>query len=154
MNYINGSELAEKRFIKLENGDLREVSTAHFIPAKGEIFFYLTAHGKIKNQWNNNLEETKWFLQHNPVFRCKEDCEEYKHFLETLGKYTFEPDWNNKEQDKWKLYFSHECLGISLGFSHVIQSQGVFFESEEKVKAFVDKVGKEAIERFMFDYWR
>lgn len=36
MEYINGSELANKRFIKLENGDLREVPKGKFVPEVGE----------------------------------------------------------------------------------------------------------------------
>ena len=153
MSYISGSELIGKRFIKLENGDLREVSTAHFIPAKGEIFFYLNAHGKIKNQWNNNLEETKWFLQHHHVFRTRKECEDYRHFLKVLDEYTFEPDWNDPKQKKWAPSFSHSAHKIFLLSANTLQYSGAYFESKEKGEAFFSKVGEEAVKRYMFDIW-
>lgn len=153
MNYINGSELANRRFIQLENGDLREVSTAHFIPAKGEIFFYLNAHGKIKNQWNNNLEETKWFLQHHPVFRTEEECEDYKKFLELLDEYSFKPNWDDAKQKKWSISYTHGDKCIAYCYAHYIQHIGSCFESEEKARAFVKAVGEQAVKRYMFDVW-
>lgn len=155
MEYINGSELANKRFIRLKNGDLREASKGKFIPKAGEEYWYLDAisggckRGCIEYGCVNN-----WIAKHNLVFRTKEECMDYRDFLDELDNFTFEPNWDDESQEKWYLRFDHNGDELSLVCRHDMQHQGVCFQSEEKGLAFVETVGIEAVERYMFDYWR
>ena len=115
MEYINGSELAEKRFIKLENGDLRDVQTGgKFIPQCGETYYYLRTNGSISDYESNDDSIDRWILKHHHVFRTRKECEDYRHFLKVLDEYTFEPDWNDPKQKKWAPSFSHSAHKIFL----------------------------------------
>lgn len=152
MNYINGSELAGKRFVKLENGDLREVK-GKFIPVIGEDYYCLSAFGSVSPFTNADGEMDKWVIKHNLVFRTVEECENYRRFLETLDKHTFEPDWNNRDQDKWCLYYDHYDNTIHTGCCSHVQYALPYFTSEEKAEAFIAEVGEGAVKCFMFDVW-
>lgn len=153
MEYINGSELANKRFIKLDNGDLREVQ-GKYVPKYNELYHYLGNCGRISFYYNRDNSVDEWILKHNLVFRTEEECKDYKKFLETLDEYAFEPDWNDEEQEKWYLEFNHRDCELMFILCYYMRPQCVCFQSKERGEAFVEKVGEEAVERYMFDYWR
>lgn len=154
MEYINGSELAEKRFIKLENSDLRDVQTGgKFIPQCGETYYYLRTNGSISDYESNDDSIDRWILKHHHVFRTRKECEVYRHFLKVLDEYTFEPDWNDPKQKKWAPSFSHSAHKIFLLSANTLQYSGAYFESKEKGEAFFSKVGEEAVKHYMFDIW-
>lgn len=153
MNYINGSELTNKRFIQLENGDLREVKE-RYIPEVGEVYYCLYPSGGVAKRTYQGILTDIWILKHNHVFRTYEECEDYKKFLKTLDEYTFEPDWNNQEQEKWFLRFNLNNHRLYFICFYATQCCGACFDSKEKGEAFVEAVGSEAVERYMFDYWR
>lgn len=153
MEYINGSELANKRFIKLDNGDLREVQ-GKYVPKYNELYYYLGNCGRIASYYNRDNSVDEWILKHNLVFRTEDECKDYKKLLETLDEYTFEPDWNDEEQEKWYLEFNHRDCELMFILCYYMRPQCVCFQSKERGEAFVEKVGEEAVERYMFDYWR
>lgn len=152
MNYINGSELANKRFIQLENGDLGEVLKGKFIPNDGEQYYFLNIGGSVRATYNNSSAD-KWTIKHNLVFRTYEECEDYKRFLEVLDEYSFDPNWDDAKQKKWAPSFSHSAHKIFLLSANTLQYSGAYFESKEKGEAFFSKVGEEAVKRYMFDVW-
>lgn len=154
MEYINGSELANKRFIQLENGDLREAPKGKFVPEIGERYYCLECFGNVRCLKNEGKDEDKWLLKHNLVFSTYEECEDYKHFLEVLDEYTFEPDWEDPSQEKWAICFNR--MGHRIDWLRLcsVQYRCPCFESYEKAMAFIDAVGTEAVERYMLDYWR
>lgn len=154
MNYINGSELANKRFIQLENGDLREAQ-GKYVPEHEQQYYFLNIYGCIiLATYNSYSSIDKWAMKHNLVFRTEEECKDYKKLLETLDEYTFEPDWNDGEQEKWYLEFNHRDCELMFILCYYMRPQCVCFQSKERGEAFVEKVGEEAVERYMFDYWR
>ena len=155
MNYINGSELANKRFIKLENGDYREVLKGKFIPKDGEQYYFLNIYGYINlATYDSYNSRDKWVMKHNPVFRTEEECHEYKCFLETLDEYSFKPNWDDPNQERWMICFNHVEHRIEWFRLYAMQYHSSCFKSKERGEAFVEAVGEEAVERYMFNYWR
>lgn len=152
MNYVNGSELAGKRFVKLENGDLREVKEK-FIPAIGESYHFINELGFIGCITNQNTEADRWAIKHHLVFRTKEECEDYRQFLEMLDKYTFDPDWDNDDQERWAICFNHEYNKLYFNDCCSVQCQGDYFESKEKAEEFIEAVSQDRVKRYMFDVW-
>lgn len=152
MNYVNGSELAGKKFIRLENGDLREVKEK-FFPMLKECYYYLNSFGEIEIAMNHETIHDKWILKHQPVFRTKEDCEDYRQFLEMLDKYTFDPDWDNDDQERWAICFNHEYNKLYFNDCCSVQCQGDYFESKEKAEEFIEAVSQDRVKRYMFDVW-
>lgn len=153
MNYINGSELANKRFIKLENGDLREVPKGKFIPQQGEGYYFLNVSGYIDHCKNDGGYSSEWILKHHPVFRTEYECFEYRGFLETLDEYIFEPDWRDDKYEKWYLYFDSVEGCVDTNYTFATKRQGAHFRSKEKAESFIAAVGEDAVKRYMFDIW-
>lgn len=153
MNYINGSELTNKRFIQLENGDYREVLKGKFIPNDGEQYYFLNIGGSVRATYNDSSAD-KWTIKHNLVFRTYEECEDYKKFLELLDEYSFKPNWDDPNQERWMICFNHVEHRIEWFRLYAMQYHSSCFKSKERGEAFVDAVGEEAVERYMFDYWR
>jgi len=153
MNIIYGKDLAGKKFERLENGDLREVQTGKFVPKVGEIYYYLNTDGYVKETYHDDAPSDYRILKHHLVFRTSVECEEYKHYLEVLNKYTFEPDWNDWKQEKWFIFYNCMMKSIDCDYTLHWRYRDYFFVSCEMVKAFVDEVGEDAVKRFMFDIW-
>lgn len=100
MNYIDGNTLAGKRFKMLENGDLWEVKRGKFVPEDGEGYWFINEFGMVHHiSWSGDGDSAdRWIAKHSHIFATREDCEEYKRFLEALDEYTFKPDWSNPDQ--------------------------------------------------------
>lgn len=153
MNYINDSELANKRFIKLENSDLREAQ-GKYVPKNGEIYFFVDIDGSIMHDTYSRFSNVdRWILRHTLVFRTREECEEYRDFLDLLDEYTFEPSWDDPVQERWMMCFNHVEHRIEWLRLYAVQYHSFCFDSKEKGEAFVNAVGTDVVEKYMFDYW-
>ena len=155
MKTIKGEELAGKELEVLEDGTLRliEEKPTRYIPQAGETYYFISFYGIIHFTTNGNPISDSWLINHYPVFRTYEDCEEYKKFLELLDEYKSELDWVNGSY-KYHLYYdeSTDCLDISHNL--ICQTQGTFyFKSIEDVNEFITKAGENKIKRYMFDVW-
>ncbi len=154
MEYINGSDLSGKRFVKLENGDLREVKKGKFIPEKDEDYWFVSHFGNIHSTTFRDSDMDRWFIKHNPVFHTKEEAEEYKHYLEVLDQYSFKPNLDDIRRENWYLIYS--CLsGKKVIAVHDMFNRSLlsYFPTKESAEAFIDEVGEDAVKRFMFDIW-
>lgn len=153
MKRINGSDLAGKRFMVLKNGDLREIK-GKFIPQDGERFWFVDANGNVTaNRFNSDCVD-EWITKHHPVFYTEEEAEEYEHYLETLDEYTFKPDWEDGEQEKYEIRYGHRYRGIFISSPRTtMRSAAPYFPSTSAAKDFIAEVGELAVKRFMFDIW-
>lgn len=149
--HLSGSESANKRFIQLENGDLGEVLIWKFIPKDGEPYYFLNIGGGIGVTYNNSSAD-KWTIKHNLVFRTYEECEDYKKFLALLDEYSFKPNWDAPNQERWTMCFNHVEHRIEWLRLYAVQYHGFCFNSKERGEAFVDAVGTDVVEKYMFDY--
>lgn len=152
MKRINGSDLAGKRFMVLANGDLREVK-GKFIPKKGEKYWFVDFFGDVLRSENIGSEADKIIAKHHPLFRTKEEAEDYRHYLKRLDKYTFKPDWEDKNQEKWEICYECQDNEIVVSDVYSMCSAVRHFPSLDAAEAFIDKVGEENVKRFMFDVW-
>lgn len=93
-------------------------------------------------------------------YRTKEEARfelEKQKTITALKKYSFEPDWEDKKQDKWFLYYAG-CVGnpnmydIRLGVSSDINFLNqIYFESSEKCKEAIKAIGEERIKKYFFE---
>lgn len=155
MKTIKGEELVGKELEVLEDGTLRLIEKPmKFIPNVGEEYWYIDSLCGIEHTSNNKTDYDIWALNHNLVFKTKEECEEYRSFLDLLDEYKFEPDWNNHEQNKYYLLYDNRFNEINIRTVNVVIVQGVFyFKSGKLAQKFIDEVGKDNVKRFMFDIW-
>lgn len=152
MKRINGSDLAGKVFEELKNGDLREIK-GKFIPQDGERFWFLDQFGGTDSYIWRDYPTQQQFAKHYPIFRTEEEAEEYEHYLEALDEHSFEPDWEDKNQEKWEICYERQDKEIVVSDVYSMCSAVRHFPSLDAAEAFIDKVGEDAVKRFMFDVW-
>lgn len=155
MEIINGKDLANKKFIITEDGFLKEYKPkGRYIPEKGEKYYFITHFGDI-NPTINNSESDDYLILHNFVFKTKEECKDYRDFLDKLYKYKTDfsrEEWENKKIRKYS--FIYDCSLHSLSFRVAMDIQGYnYYFTEENIKKFVDEVGKDRIKKYLFNIW-
>lgn len=155
---IEGKDLANMRFIETEDGLLRRYERkGKFVPEIGQDYWFINLGGYIVYDNNSNSESDKWCVKHNIVFETQEECEEYKNYLIALDKYSYDfsqEEWKNENIYKYYLYFHFDYKTIQIGNHVKYRYTCCYFKSEEDISSFVSEVGKEAIERYMFGYYR
>lgn len=156
MRTIKGEELVGKELEVLEDGALRLVKekSAKYVPMIDERYYYVDKHGCVHLTENSSIVYDKWLISHNLVFKTKEECEEYKNFLELLDEYRSELDWENENELKFRLHYNHISDKIEIDCNARHQIQGAFyFKCESDIDCFIKKAGENNIKRFMFDVW-
>lgn len=156
MKTIKGEELAGKELEVLEDGTLRLIKEkpTRYIPQAGKTYYFINVCGTIRFATNENLISDSWLINHYPVFRTCEDCDEYKKFLELLDEYKCELNWEDKNECKYYLYYDKLTDYIDTDANCSCQTQGTFyFKSKKDTKEFIEKAGKDNIKRYMFDVW-
>lgn len=156
MRTIKGEELVGKELEVLDDGTLRliENKSKKFIPNTGEEYWYIHNLGSIESTLNDGADEDYWLMRQQMVFKTKEECEEYKEFLELLDEYRSELDWNNENELKFRLHYNNISDKIEIDCNGGHQIQGVFyFKRESDIDCFIKRAGEDNIKRFMFDVW-
>lgn len=140
---------------QVEEDKLKEIlkPQGRYIPYYREKYFYLNQFGIIDQTDNGITKQDKYCIKHNLVFRTKEECEEYKKFIELLDEYTFEPDWNDEYQKKFIMIYGYSNNRIFTTDLHYNDYGSIYFESEEKIKKFIELAGEENVKKFMFNVW-
>lgn len=154
---INGKDLVNMQFIETKDGLLKRYEKkGKFVPKVNQKYWFVGADGSIDNFIHNNDIYDKWCLKHNIVFETEEECEEYKNYLIALDKYSY--DFSDEEWEgyigKYALYFGTVDKKINKVYWSNYKYTATYFKSIEDVQAFIDEVGEETIERYMFGYYR
>lgn len=156
---IEGKDLANMQFIETEDGLLRRYERkGKFVPEIGQDYWFINLGGYIVCDNNSNSKSDKWRIKHNLVFETIEEAEEYRRYLIALGKYSY--DFNNKEWeeseyiDKYTICFDFTNKTIDINHWNNRKHCAIYFKSIKDIKSFINEVGKETIERYMFGYYR
>ncbi len=121
-----------------------------YIPNIGNYYHYIDQYGRVLCETYND-ERDKYFVEHNLVFRTKEEAEDYKWFLDQVDKYKKE---FVKGEFNHCIYFGHDPK--KLIFDYWVRScyQGTtYFGSKENIEEFRSVVGDERIKKYMFNIW-
>lgn len=154
---IEGKDLANMQFIETEDGLLRRYERkGRFVPEPNQRYWFVGADGSIYDFIHNDDIYDKWCLKHNLAFETIEEAEEYKNYLVVLDKYSYEfsqEELENREIIKYYLYFDYVDKSINIGSCFCTKSSDFQFRSKD-IEKFINEAGKEAIERYMFGYYR
>lgn len=155
---IEGKDLANMQFIETEDGLLKRYEKkGRFVPKINQVYWFIKENGCISGYTNDHHEIDNWILKHNPVFETEEECEEYRDYLIALDKYSHDftqEEWGNYNINKFALCFDFDTKNIGVFIWSSRKFNMVFFETEENANAFINEVGEETIEKFMFGYYR
>lgn len=156
MEIIKGEDLKGMQFVKDEEG--RYVvyeSKGRYTPKIGEEYWYVSTFGDINNVTSCNDSSDEWLIKHHLVFRTKEECEDYKGYLEQLDKYSHEfskEEWEDKNVEKWRFCYFYQTKELHITFTEIVCEWSCYF-TENLIKQFRETVGDERIKKYMFDVW-
>ena len=149
MKIIDGKELDGKKIIVFEDGSMR-IKNEKWKPGLDEEYWYVDdMFDPCSSTWyDHEIDNLRY--TYNKIFRTKKEAEFYVAFLETLQEYTFEPNWENSEQEKLYIYYvyKNKSLGVSTTYDHIYQN--IYFASATDANAFIKKVGENNVKKFMF----
>lgn len=111
MEIIDGKDLINMKFVKTEDGLLKEYKPqGRFIPNDGNTYWFVNIYGDLIYNCNANDKEDKYLIAHNLVFRTIEECKDYKWFLEQLDKYKTDfskEEWEDKDIEKYYIFYAY-----------------------------------------------
>lgn len=159
MKIIDGKDLANMQFVETEDGLLKRYeSKGKFVPEIGQEYWFISSGGCAVCTDNSNGESDKWSVKHNLVFETQEECEEYRNYLIALDKYSYDfsqEEWEESEYiDKHTICFDFTNKTIDSSHWNSRKHCAIYFKSIKDIKSFINEVGKETIEKFMFGYYR
>lgn len=156
---IEGKDLANMRFIETEDGLLRRYERkGKFVPKVNQKYWFIEANGDFENYICDDDSTDEWIIGHNIVFETEEECEEYKNYLLVLDKYSYDfsdEEWEESEYiDKYTICFDFTKKTIDINHWNNRKHCATYFKSIKDIKSFINEVGEETIEKFMFGYYR
>ena len=102
-------------------------------------------------------EQEELFMM-NKVFKTHEEAERYLKVIKAKAKIELEilkendgwkPDWNNKNLNKFYIYFSHTSKNLLINSSFVLQHSSLdnifYIKSNESAKRILEKCKKELL---------
>lgn len=120
-------------------------------PKDGEYGYYISEFGHVNLFYYSASESDDYLIQHNMVFKTREEAEDFKWFLDMVDEYqrAFVPNQKN-----YFICFDTEFGNVfrihdTTSFTHGV----VYFGDEENCYNFINLVGEERIKKYMFYLW-
>lgn len=130
------------------NKKRERLETYYFISDKGAICCKcaLGAVNEIRYRLGNYFqtkEEAEFAREKQLIYQKLKDY--------ALGHNTEEFDWSNVNQFKWSIKYDNKYKRIMYSWTrHLIDSNQIYFTSEEIARAAVEKVGEDNIKKYLF----
>jgi hypothetical protein len=120
-------------------------------PAYKEKYWIRDDGGEIGfDNWTDH-EIDVWRYNNLPMFKTKEQCERYWHFMDTVKEksYQFSKEEMEKQQPKYCIYYDYrdEHFGINDTFNYKYFGE-IYFKTEEDAQYIIDNFKDELME-----YW-
>lgn len=122
-------------------------------PSKGEIYYYVGENGYVYDDHWRNYEVDNLRYSIGNVFQTEEEAEFEAERLRVIAKmreYAFDPDWDNDEQEKYFIVFSHWNKKIEILCIALTRHGDIFFKSKTDCQKCIDEVGDDNIKKYYF----
>lgn len=157
MEIIKGEDLCGMKFVKDEEGRLVVYEPkGRYIPKVGDEYWYIAVLGVVYCDNNNGEIGDQWVIKHQLVFKTKEECEDYKWFLQQLEEYSCNyshVEWKDGSIEKYSFSFNHYTNVIETDVSFNCEVCHTCYFTQESINRFREVVGDERIKKYMFDVW-
>ena len=86
----------------------------------------------------------------NTTLRHQQKCITFRKLLEVADYLNgdWKPDWDNKEQHKYIIYYNHSNKQFEVDFYSYINMNPIAFSSEENAKKAIEIIGEEELKKF------
>lgn len=122
-------------------------------PVDGEQYFFADAYGEMaSNHWRED-EYDKEVYKRQPLFKTKEACERYWHFMDTVKEKSYEftaDEWKNGEIEKLYITYNYTDDVLYIDNTWYYRDLGkIYFKTEEDAKYIIDNFKEELMEYFV-----
>ncbi len=101
----------------------------------GDWYYHIGSDGVAYNTPYKNDEFDKHRLKVNNIFETLEAARYHLDMIDLaweIERQAFEPDWGDRNQTKYYLYFDHSEKTLEDGRRYVYSSGSLYFETKEK----------------------
>lgn len=123
-------------------------------PAVGEDFWHRDESGLIAcchfteyNQYN------RWMADNIPLFKTKEECERYWHFMDTVKEKSYEfsnDEWHTWGVKKYYIFYNYKNESIEVGDEYVTRDfDKTYFKEKSEAQYIIDNFKDELMEFFV-----
>ena len=140
----------QKRVDDLEKS---EKKTGRWKPQYGEVYFYITSAGNIsyKSWYNEDVDINRYAIGNCfPTEEAAEFEREHLKVIAEMQEFAFEPDWNNRTQSKYELFYDHTDADIHTTSYTYVNDSSICFKTEAQAQACINSVGEERIKKYYF----
>lgn len=125
-----------------------------WIPEKGDNYFYVYANGDVYEAEHTDSSGDRKMIAVGNHFKTREEAEEEAEKLKViteLREYAFKPDWEDHDQKKWMIHYSHKHDNFTAAF-HLFEEQpnSIYFRTEKDALDAVKSVGGLKVKKYLF----
>ena len=123
-------------------------------PAQDDEFWFRGINGASVSEYYlyDDNDSINWRINNLPVFKTKEECERYWHFMDTVKEKSYEfskEEWENGDILKNFIYYDSLYDTLKVDFEDICKSVGtIYFKTKEDAQYIIDNFKEELME-----YW-
>ena len=124
---IKYHNIAEKLFLN---------KITYFINVNGEVGSYMLTENPSRANNATSRQQLEQLLALNKLMN--------------VAKYLngdWEPDWNDRHQHKWFIFYDHQLSGLYLAIHYTQRFASVYFKSEELALRAIEILGEEEVKK-------
>lgn len=123
-------------------------------PKDGEEYWFRDDEGDIvKSSMHREYDWNVWRENNFPIFKTKEQCERYWHFMDTVKEKSYEfskEEWKNENIRKHLIYYDFENKEFAAYRTIISKYFGeIYFKTEEDAQYIIDNFKDELMEYFV-----
>lgn len=127
-------------------------------PKNGEVYYFINAIGKYEPDVWHGIETDEDMYIFGNCFKTEEEAEfaiekqkvitEMKRFAQ---KHNEKIDWNNEYQNKYYLYYDHECECVLIDKKCYMKTSTIYFSSIEIAQQAIETIGADRLIKYYFE---
>ena len=123
-------------------------------PKNGEKFWFRNVRGESESYTHEDFfNSDKWLINNLPIFKTKEACEKYWHFMDTVKEksYSFsKEEWEDDDLEKYYICYDYKRKIFHPSFAWDSQVFGrIHFKTEADAQYIIDNFKDELMEYFV-----
>ena len=122
-------------------------------PKDGEKYWFRNVRGESESYIHEDFFSTdKWLINNLPIFKTKEECEKYWHFMDTVKEKSYEfskEEWKTWGIKKYSIFYNYKNASLEVGDEYVTRDFGkTYFKDKADAQYIIDNFKEELME-----YW-
>ena len=121
-------------------------------PKDGEKFWFRNFRGKSESYIHEDFFNTdEWIINNLPIFKTKEECEKYWHFMDTVKEKSYEfskEEWEDDDVEKFSIGYIPVINDFAVTYDDCKYLGKIYFKTHEDAQYIIDNFKEELLK-----YW-